>query len=523
MERNFEISLSEALLDPGVCHNLDRGDNQPLYPALVSHQPYETVREPMLLFRPPTRRKETSTDKKNIKKKNSVSSIFEHAGPKHKKWDGFFSNKKQDVAETKWNGSLRRSRSFDTLHRRLTGWDEVVIKEAEAKQKQQKPVTFVYRPPTKKKETKTVEGEVLNKETLPVKEGLEGEWSKEEEVPEAPDLEHDDDSANKETVPNPPVPKRDSQLFSEGFSVYEVPVSILSRKQEDDKLVPKQDMEQATSQIKNGEMDSSKKEKESEDTTSNGISISKGIEDNDKAPAPPKPTKPPLSQGSSSPQAPDKPARSRNRASQSKDRRKSFTELDILAPAPANNNQALIVGNISKDIGLLRIKVLGMRFSQKSRIQKTLGDMDSDGEEELPVAMEIAPTDGLFCTLSINGKQSKFESSLQSLRQREQSAVWDQTETEAVFYATGQQQIFITSRKLPLKDHETDQSAPLSQNPKAECFGVGIYPLAKQKPEKVSKEDGSIADWSEVKGTAQEVAVTLEPHGNVLLGMSYIG
>lgn len=235
---------------------------------------------------------------------------------------------------------------------------------------------------------------------------------------------------------------------------------------------------------------------------------------------------PPKVNGSSSPK-PVKPPRQRSRGVSRKSapvfpyemKRHSFIQQDLIVSHSKMNEESRS-RNLSGNIGMLKIRVLAVRIPQVRKNTK-LGNIDSDDEDEpIPVVMEISPKDGLFCILSINGKQSRFESSLQPLNPIKHSAIWDQTESEAVFYTTHNQQLFVMSRKLPLAD-VTASLTPLSQKPKAECFGVGIYPLSNLKSQKVSNEDGSIENWINISMEVLEVTVPLQPLGSVLLGISY--
>ena len=507
--RDLEFSLSEALLDPDVHNRTRRSKTEVVYiPMLIDHEPHETVREPMILFHPPAKRKEPSSAEKKSRRKSSV----EQPGKHMKQWEGViteFFNKKHKVNEAK-QGTLYRSRSFDTLHRRLKGWDDVLRQDDKPETVEKpKPQTFVYQPKRKKStaaisheknETETKLREENNNDELDPDKKEDATGMANQEKSDGEDGNQNQEKGN-DLVTAPLIPKRDSQ---EGTAaIYEVPTSMFSNQQND--------LTQTTH-------DAGNTQTHYQSNSAEELVDSK--DSKNKNPGIPTLIKASLSKvGSSSPPAPKKPARRKMRDSQITN---SFTELDLMVPTRSTNAQSVAPQTLfSEDIGILRIKLLGVKGPQQQTTATVWYHKSDDEEETAPVAV-VAPKDGLFCTLSINGKQSRFESSLQPLKPKEKTAVWGHAESEAVFYCTRQQQVFVTSRKLSLKDHDKDSSSILSQNPKAECFGVGIYPIANQTLQKISEEDGSINDWAAVTGVSQETTINLEPHGTVLLEMAYI-
>ena len=464
-----ELSLSMALLDPGTLRPRDYQDEESNFPALVDHEPYETTQEPMLLFKPPTIKRTQPRERK--KSQGLVSDLF----------------KKKQKPKAK-EGTLYRSRSFDTLHRRLRGWDVTNEKDevdgGDEATKKPKPETFVYQPPRRR--AKKSLGDT-KKEKEPVVDTVSAE----------PAVSGSDQSP-------PARPKRDSELMDDNAMMYEVPISILN-KISNSEATNKTEVNAETNPGSNAEeMDSSSVSKEEPTSIYNPLSDSKG---------------------SLSPKAPPKPVRQKRKgAEHQKERRRSFTEQDLMPPSKSEELSPVLRMNSS--VGMLRVRVLGISIPQKHNIRKSGGSSDSEDEEDavtIPAVTEINPTDGVFCTLSINGKPSRHESSLQPLKPRAQTAVFDHTESEAVFYSTQKQQLFVTCRKLPLKAHQDEHcSTSLSQNPSAECFGVGIHTLAQQKLVKVSEKDGMITDWSAVTADSKECGIQLEPQGSILLGMSYI-
>lgn len=210
-------------------------------------------------------------------------------------------------------------------------------------------------------------------------------------------------------------------------------------------------------------------------------------------------------------------------------RRKSFTDLDLVATQatqhqPAETTNAI---TLNEGVGILHMKVLAVSVPQKLEARR-YADLDDDsgqsGDEVGSVCASdkaVPSTDGLFCILSINGKHSRMESSLQPLDVRKQLALWDSSESEGVFYVSPSQQVFVMSRKMPLTDIHDNQSIPLSRQPRAECVGVGILPVSQLTQKRINTEDEWLDNWTEIETKHSETTVTLEPQGNVLLGISY--
>ena len=197
-------------------------------------------------------------------------------------------------------------------------------------------------------------------------------------------------------------------------------------------------------------------------------------------------------------------------------RHTSFVVQDIVSPHSKLDEIRPIVKD--GDIGLLKIRVLGMRLPQGPTRNK---GTDSEGEQEEaePVAT-VTPKDGLFCVLSIIGKHSQFQSSLQPLDPITGASVWNKSggDCTAVFYTTTSQQVVVMCRKLSLAESDQSESSRRAQ---AECVGVGMIDISSLSHETLTSDRGSIEDWSEVKGQFNEVRLDLEPHGSVLLNVSY--
>ena len=202
----------------------------------------------------------------------------------------------------------------------------------------------------------------------------------------------------------------------------------------------------------------------------------------------------------------------------------SFSELDVIMPQPLimESRQQQQESTDNGDVSLLRIRTLVVQLPQDP-VRKY--EAETDSKELIPVVSldSKPPSDGMFCTYSINGKQSRFESTLQPFIPVKQVAVWDQTDDDACFYTTSSQQLFITSRKLPLSEAENGAMYELlSHKAKSECVGVGILPLSTLDSEKVAKIE-SIENWTETPSAMSEMTMELKPNGSVLLGLSYQG
>ena len=367
------------------------------FPALVDHEPYDTMQEPMLLFKPPTINTKRRKSDGQAERKRSVKKVY-----------GFLKLKKkpEPVQET-----LNRTHSFDDLHRRLRGWDHVAKDEVEVPKKS-RPETYVYRRPRRmsRKSSQT-------------------------------DTQHE----------NEPVVK----TITNGVSATE------------------------------------------DNTRHNHVPK---LKSNSKVPV-----KTPLKKTVSEPP---------------KDR-SCLSEFDVMAPSSSKSKGFSIM---SSTVGILRVQLLYIRIPQEQCTQKYEGNSDLEDEVAISEATSSS-VDGLFCTLDLDGKLSHHESSLQPLKlwAGAQVVSFDNTEREVVFYSTKHQQLFIKCYKLPLKLHQDEShSTFLSQNPSAECLGVGVHTLAQQEPQKTTNEEEVVSDWSAVAADTEDINIPLEPHGSILLRMSYI-
>ena len=197
-------------------------------------------------------------------------------------------------------------------------------------------------------------------------------------------------------------------------------------------------------------------------------------------------------------------------------RHNSFVVQDIVSPHSKLDEIKPIVKD--GDIGLLKIKVLGMRLPQGPTKNKGT-DSGEEQEEAEPVAT-VTPKDGLFCVLSIIGKHSEFQSSLQPLDPISNASVWNKNDdnSTAVFYTTTRQQVVVMCRKLSLAESDQSESSKKAQ---AECVGVGMIDISSLNHQTLASDRGSVENWNEIEPQFNEVRLELEPQGSVLLNVSY--
>lgn len=486
-----DLSLSNALLD-GVISGVHRYEDDtsygtppegtPSFPALIYTDPHKAL-DQRILFKPPTKKEEPPSDKRRRHSEITPPSFTAHTKreddqPKTRRFSaavfssGAASHDQTGHNKKAWDiGQLfskrkKQVKKGGTLTRSLS-WDAIHRLhrlQEEEEEKEAPPQTFVYKP---QKITRR-----LNRRYSPKDSSQELTSSSTSNETHPKEESYEKEKEGEETIDTnehiegvPLVPYRNDEMPT---SVYEVPRPTPVKPPRTKKVVL--------------------------------IPVS--------PPVSPPPIKP--------------------RTKKTKVKRETFTIQDIIPPQPslAPTSSQEVPLSKPEDIGLLKIKVLAVRLPQapvKTRSEATGYDTD---EEERPPITKVTPTDGLFCVLSINGKQSHYESSLQPLNTIKQASVWDQIdESEAIFYATHSQQVFVRSYKLPLADKDMidskngDQS--LSGRAKAECVGVGILPISSLPPVLVKGDRGSVEDWTKVESEGMEVTVPLEPHGSVLLKASY--
>ena len=218
---------------------------------------------------------------------------------------------------------------------------------------------------------------------------------------------------------------------------------------------------------------------------------------------------------------PPKPKRSRKKSLKRAQSPGFVTYMDINKPKVGLANS---IANISDDLGILRMRLLAVSVPHIRKFNRSFEfDGSDENDDVLPVPVELPLTDGLFCVFSISNKQARTESSLQPLQPKTLAAIWDNSESSTFFYVTPSHQLFVMSRKIPLADAKLDANddPSLSRRPSAESMGVGIFPIKNLAKGVVDNDDGSVENWVETDVKRQEVRVSLEPTGNVLLEMSY--
>lgn len=345
--------------------------------------------------------------------------------------------------------------------RRSNSWDTLQRPNKNKISHGQKTETYVYK--SKKRERKRSEHSTVTVDTpSAIKEDVTDSTEKEESKEESQESQEETESSTS-------LPRNDSQqsiplrdLEIEEASAYEDPVSILKK----------------TDNV-------------------------------------PKPKKPPRRQ--SAPVISIMPKRPN---------RQSFSEVDVVIPKPLvteerqqHSQQQAIA---SEDVGLLKIRMLVVKLP-KDPVRKSYETEFESKELIVPVLDAEPPTEGMLCIFSINGKQSRFESTLQPYIPVKQVAVWDQTDNDAYFYASPSQQLFVMSRNIPLSEASKGSSyEPLSRKPKSECVGVGILPVSNLDLVSVV-EVGTVENWMEMPDSMSDVTMELNPKGSVLLGLSYQG
>ena len=485
-----ELSLSNALLDGTLSRGghyevikyesdeeeTQRREEKDQFPALVYSDPHKGL-DQRILFKPPAIHRKPNQGQRR-RHSEIVSPSFrqeQFSDNGGKSWDEviseFLSKKKKSILKLARGKSdtLTRSLSWDTLHQ--------LREEKEEEEKEEQPKTFIYesrvtRRKASQQETQRVSGK---RDTTPLKEATPPDADIYEEV----------------------IPLNNNDMIdTDGDAIpYEIP--LVSQTTPTKPVKPP------------------RSKKSSDDS---GLIIAPVAKPRTKLPSTVKPVTraPPLPPPPLPPPNITQPVAPPHDIPPITNRHSSFVIQDIVSPMSRLGDEPKPVPK-DGDIGLLKIHVLGIRLPQ-GPTRKGGGSDDDEEDEEERVAKATAK-DGLFCVLSVNGKHSQFQSSLQPLDPIKQAAVWkDTVGSVAVFYTTRSQQVFVMCRKLPLSESDQSESSKKAQ---AECVGVGMIEISSLPSQSLNMDRGSIEDWSNVETGSQEMTVELEPAGSVLLRISY--
>ncbi len=205
----------------------------------------------------------------------------------------------------------------------------------------------------------------------------------------------------------------------------------------------------------------------------------------------------------------------------------------VVRPVRSSTVENLLEQTSSSDQilhGLLRIKVMGVNLGDAPRAPKhSITDMilKPDTLQDLPEIQE-EPYEGLFCVFTINGGNSRGETSTQAIIPR-RPVTWEGKE-EFLFYTNQTRQVFVMCRKTKLEDSTTSRMPPEGRNlgrSKAKrdaCIGAAVLSVANLKASPVSP-DCSATNVIQVVQKQQLEALTLplQPKGSILLQTSFSG
>ncbi len=179
--------------------------------------------------------------------------------------------------------------------------------------------------------------------------------------------------------------------------------------------------------------------------------------------------------------------------------------------------------------GLLRIQVMGVDLGDAPKGPKhSITDMilKPDMLQDLPEIQEEGLSEGLFCVFTINGGNSRAETTIQPIIPR-RPVKWEEGE-DFLFYTSQARQVFVMCRKKKLNDTNRNSKVALGGRrtgaTRDSCIGAAILSLSDLKTSPVSSTN-STNSMIEVFRKQQLEAVTLplQPKGRILLRTSFSG
>lgn len=139
-------------------------------------------------------------------------------------------------------------------------------------------------------------------------------------------------------------------------------------------------------------------------------------------------------------------------------------------------------------VGVLKIRVTGvnMGLCEEQQSNSMLSQLVLNPEESVHIPQTtMSPSEGLYCTLSINGGSTRVETSVKPIYPR-RPVIWDNAE-EFIFYAKPTQQIFVMCSKIGLDQYSKKPDSPnkmRSSSPANKitrenlCIGAATLPIS---------------------------------------------
>ena len=202
---------------------------------------------------------------------------------------------------------------------------------------------------------------------------------------------------------------------------------------------------------------------------------------------------------------------------------------DLIRPVRRLENKADIPqaqpDNVAS-LGVVKVRVTGVNRGQADdkHAQLPLTQLAVDPEKTIPSSQEAQQAkEGLYCALSINGGNTRAETSVKPITPR-RPVIWDEPE-EVIFYAKQSQQVMIMCRKKVLQKY-SNATPPVGKSPSEDaCIGAAILPLSTLHVSPPGDNTRSPLNISYLlsKATIAPKSLQLQPKGSLLLQASFYG
>ena len=216
----------------------------------------------------------------------------------------------------------------------------------------------------------------------------------------------------------------------------------------------------------------------------------------------------------------------------SNDRRPSIG--DLVRPTRSSTVENILQQKARSDQnfhGILKIHVTGVNVSNEPQgPRQSLTDMVFTPESVHNTAgSQQLPTEGLFCVFTVNGGNSRAETSIQPLVPR-RPVIWSENE-ELLFHTSQSRQIFVMCRKTKLESSRgralhaiSEVDIKKSKVKNDICIGAAVLSIADLKANPIVI-DSSTTNVPEVINRQQCEArsLPLQPHGSMLLEACFCG
>lgn len=180
-------------------------------------------------------------------------------------------------------------------------------------------------------------------------------------------------------------------------------------------------------------------------------------------------------------------------------------------------------------LGVLKIRVTGvnMGISEEQQSNSMLSQLLLNPEKSVHMPQTItSPSEGLYCTLSINGGSTRLETSVRPIYPH-RPVIWDHTE-EFIFYAKTSQQIFVTCSKTGLEQDSKvpDNLSKMGPSSVASkiireevCIGAAALPISTVHISSATNDSSAELDICHPLSKLQfePNSLPLQPTGSVLL------